>query len=140
MLFTYFSKSYWSDIQLQVGLCRFYTRDWKTDFKSGDVNFWEKITLKVKHIWQSYLSTWSNSWSLRHVLDNEDTEFNSSRPRQDGRHFPDDIFKCIFFNENVKISIKISLKFVPKGPINNIPSDNGLAPARRQAIIWTHDG
>ena len=29
--------------------------------------------------------------------------------------------KCIFFNENVWISIKISLKYVPKGPINNIP-------------------
>ena len=44
------------------------------------------------------------------------------RPRQNGRHFPDDIFKCIFLNENVWISIKISLKFVPKGPINSIPS------------------
>ena len=38
------------------------------------------------------------------------------------RHFPDDIFKCIFFNENVRISINISLKFVPKGPIKNIPA------------------
>ena len=27
----------------------------------------------------------------------------------------DDIFKCIFFDENVLISIKISLKFVTKG-------------------------
>ena len=44
------------------------------------------------------------------------------RPRQDGRHFPDDIFKWIFFNENVWISINISLKFVPRGPINNIPT------------------
>ena len=26
---------------------------------------------------------------------------NTLRPRQDGRHFADDIFKCIFFNENV---------------------------------------
>ena len=26
---------------------------------------------------------------------------NTLRPRQDGRHFPDDIFKCIFLNENV---------------------------------------
>ena len=34
----------------------------------------------------------------------------------------DDIFKCIFLSENVWISIKISLKFVPKGPINNIPA------------------
>ena len=31
----------------------------------------------------------------------------------------DNIFKCIFLNENVWISIKISLKFVLKGPINN---------------------
>ena len=34
----------------------------------------------------------------------------------------DDIFKCIFFNENVWIAINISLKFVPMGPINNIPA------------------
>ena len=34
----------------------------------------------------------------------------------------DDIFKCIFLNENVWIPIKISLKFVPKGPISNIPA------------------
>ena len=47
---------------------------------------------------------------------------NTLRPRQNGRHFPDDIFKCIFFNENVLFSIKISLKFVPKGQINNIPA------------------
>ena len=48
--------------------------------------------------------------------------FNTLRLRQNGRHFPDDIFKCIFLNENVWISIKISLKFVPKGPINNNPA------------------
>ena len=47
---------------------------------------------------------------------------NTLRPIQNGRRFPDDIFKCTFFNENVWISIKISLNFVPKGPINNIPS------------------
>ena len=43
-------------------------------------------------------------------------------PRQNGRHFADDIFKCIFLNENVRISIKISLNFVSKGRNNNIPS------------------
>ena len=31
----------------------------------------------------------------------------------------DNIFKCIFFNENFYILIRISLKFVPKGPITN---------------------
>ena len=45
---------------------------------------------------------------------------NTLRPRQNGRHFADDIFKCIFLNENVWISLKISLKFVPKIRINNI--------------------
>ena len=41
--------------------------------------------------------------------------------RQNGHHFADDILKCIFLSENVWIFIKISLKFVPKGPINDIP-------------------
>ena len=35
---------------------------------------------------------------------------------------PDNTFKCIFLNENVWISIKISQKFVFMGSINNIPS------------------
>ena len=56
---------------------------------------------------------------------------NTLRLRQDGRHFPDDIFKCIFLNENVWISIKISLKFVPKGPINNNPALVQIMPWRR---------
>ena len=47
---------------------------------------------------------------------------NTLRPRRNEQHFADDIFKRIFFNENVWFSIKISLKFVPKGPINNIPT------------------
>ena len=47
---------------------------------------------------------------------------NTLRPRQNGRHLPDDIFKRIFLNENVWISLKISLKFVPKVPINNVPA------------------
>ena len=48
--------------------------------------------------------------------------FNPLRPRQNGDRFADDTFKRIFLNENSKISIKISLKFVPKCPINNIPA------------------
>ena len=38
---------------------------------------------------------------------------NTLRPRQIGRHFADNIFKCIFLNENAWIALKISLKFVP---------------------------
>ena len=48
------------------------------------------------------------------------TVINTLRPRQNGCLFADDILKRIFPNENVWISIKISLKFVPKVPINNI--------------------
>ena len=60
--------------------------------------------------------------------------FNTLRPRQNGRHFPDDIFKCIFLNENMWISIKIPLKIVPKGPINNI-----RAMVQKMAWHWSGD-
>ena len=40
---------------------------------------------------------------------------NTLRPRQCGCHFPNEIFPCIFLNENAWLLIKISPKFVPKG-------------------------
>ena len=58
---------------------------------------------------------------------------NTLRPRQNGRHFTDDTFKRIFVNENVRILIEISLKFVTKGPINNIP-------AMVQIMSWRRPG
>ena len=58
---------------------------------------------------------------------------NALRPRQNGRHFADDTFKRIFMNENVRIFINISLKFVPKGLINNIP-------ALVQIMAWCRPG
>ena len=58
---------------------------------------------------------------------------NTLRPRQNGRHFADDIFEWLFVNENVWIPIKISLKFVPQGPINNIP-------ALVQIMTWRRPG
>ena len=47
---------------------------------------------------------------------------NSSPPGQNGRRFEDDIFRCIFMKEKFCILTKISLKFVPKGPIDNNPA------------------
>ena len=87
------------------------------------------------------LPTWHNYWiftsyrfrermklyQLHHFL------FNTLRPRQNGRHFADDTFKCIFMNENVRISINISLKFVPTGLINNIQ-------ALVQIMAWRRPG
>ena len=53
---------------------------------------------------------------------------NTLRPRQ---HFPDDILKSIFLNENVWLSIKISWNVVPQGPINNIPALVQIMAGRR---------
>ena len=59
--------------------------------------------------------------------------FNTLRPRQNGRHFADAIFNCVFLNENVWIPITISLKFVPKGQINHIQ-------ALVQIMAWRRPG
>ena len=45
----------------------------------------------------------------------------------------DDIFKCIFVNENGRILIQISLKLVPKGSIDNLP-------ALVQIMAWRQTG
>ena len=79
-----------------------------------------------------YPYTWKDGLSI-----------NSLRPRWNKRHFADDIFKCIFLNENILISSKIPLKFIANDPINNIPALVQIMawcrPCRRQAIIWTYD-
>ena len=62
-----------------------------------------------------------------------ETHLNTLRPRQDGRRFPDDIFKWLFLNEIIWISIKVSLKFVPRDPINN-------NPALVQIMAWRRPG
>ena len=54
------------------------------------------------------------------IWGNQVLAFSKLRLRQNGRHFASDTLKCIFLNENAGISIKISPKFVPKGPLNNI--------------------
>ena len=45
----------------------------------------------------------------------------------------DDIFKCLFLNGNDRISIKIPLKFVPRGPIDS-------KPALVQVMAWRRIG
>ena len=59
---------------------------------------------------------------LTHIWVTRPQWVNTFRPRYNGRHFADNIFKRIFLHENVRISIWISQNFVPKGPINNIPT------------------
>ena len=49
----------------------------------------------------------------------------SGKWRHYGHHFTDDIFRCVFVNEKCCIMIKFSLKFVPKGSVDN-----------NSALVW----
>ena len=77
--------------------------------------FFPKNTVKVSH---HLLQRGRYGMFLLNVGQN----LNTLMPGQNGRHLADDIFKCIFLNENVWIQIQISLKFVHDSPINNIPA------------------
>ena len=61
------------------------------------------------------------------------TCINTLRPRQNGRHFADDIFKSICLNENFRILNKISLKCVSLGLIDNMA-------ALVQIMAWSQIG
>ena len=104
------------------------------------LNTWNRSShVKVFHVLWDITTTYHLSAIMWHQGITMNIFFigsgNSSRPRQNGRHFAGGIFKCIFLNENVWIPIKILLMFVPKGPINNIPAlDNGLATSKRQPL------
>ena len=52
--------------------------------------------------------------TIIHIL----VQINSYSPGQNGLHFADDIYKCIFVNENFYILLQITLMFVPKGAID----------------------
>ena len=69
--------------------------------------------------------------------------FNTLRPGQNCRHFPDDIFTYIFLNENVRnLKIRWSLFLMLQLTIfhSSSGSDNVLAPTGWLAIIWTNYG
>ena len=48
-------------------------------------------------------------------------QFYLSHPEQNARHFADDMLNAFFVNEKFCVLIKMSLKFVPKGQIDNNP-------------------
>ena len=58
----------------------------------------------------------------QYVIEITSALFNTLSPRRNGPHLPDEISKCIFSNQNIRISTEISLKFVPKVPKDSIPS------------------
>ena len=59
--------------------------------------------------------------------------YHDMEPKLNVRHFADDIFKSSFLNENIWIWIKISVKFVSKGQINDVP-------VLVQILALTNDG
>ena len=64
------------------------------------------------------------------------------RPSKNGCQFPDGIFKSIYQYENIYILITISPKFVPKGPIDNIPAlrigSGNVSSETMMASLLTH--
>ena len=73
-------------------------------------------------MWNNYIDSLHPGMTQAQNMMGSDLRLNTLRPKQNGRHLPDDIFKCIFLNESIWIWINISLKFVPRCPIDNIPA------------------
>ena len=109
--------------------------------------FWEK---QVKLITVTHTVTAQNSITLyvfAQVVIHIEVEWHKAsvkqasinlRPKQNVRHFTDDIFKCIILIENVWISIKVLLTFVPNGPIDNTEALVQIMAWRWPAITWTN--
>ena len=105
-------------VTLDIGVpltCLFARCNWKNWNKS----IYLILDMKFdEHLYNQLLKSWkctgvhSALWLMM---------LNTLRLRQYGRHFID-IFKYIFLNENVWTLIRISMKFVTKGQINNIPA------------------
>ena len=107
-----------------------------------DTGKWNDFACDIKLLVDEHLSYWNQhkynvvDWKryfTEEIYHYVYISFNTLRPRQNGRHFADDIFKCIFLNENAWISLEISVKFVPKVQINNIP-------ALVQIMAWRRPG
>ena len=77
---------------------------------------------------------------IQHCNDKCQIWINSSFFEQNGCHFAEVIFKCIFMNEKFCILIPISLKFLPKGPIDNKSTPVQVMAWRRagdKSLPWT---
>ena len=108
----------------------------KMDWCEMSLSFWPSILI----VWGSGLNE-----GLPKLVSSNNVWFatpsaysvNTLWPGQDGRHYPDDIFKYIFLNKikNAWILITISSKFVPKGIINNIPSSDQIWLGADQGLI-----
>ena len=83
------------------------------------------------HVWSVSCLIFHNMTKI--YLNKSIWNVDTLRPRQNGRHFTDHIFKCIFLNKDIWILIDVSLKFVSKCSINNIS-------ALVQIMAWRRPG
>ena len=102
-------------------LCRWFETPTRSLWRHSNVHTWSSVFTWVAVTWPNdsepaqALSPGRhtpNTWILT-------ASVTTSRPRQIDRHFTDDIFNLQY---------------------SSIAFDNGLAPTRRQAMIWTNDG
>ena len=98
--------------------------------RNFQINFRKNCIMTEKSLKNVSKDPVGSDTSLRHIFV---TGINSLRPRLNRRPFVDDIFKCIFLNENDWFLPRISLKFVPRVRINNIP-------ALVQIMAWRRPG
>ena len=132
----------WKYTTLYVG---WHTDVWqRNDRHFADIYVWISLDFRVNFPGRKLLNLYSNFIDCVHqgVTDDKSGRrfknayalvnlgaLNTLRPRQNGRHFANNIFQCIFLNVNVWTSNKFSLNFVARCPINNIP---GLV----QIMVW----
>ena len=122
----------WTADELSCGQASDWYTHTLTDTQTGAMTIpegqnWPRVKIEMPD-----MSFPSASARLQYVFESAKL-LNILRPRQTGHHFADDTFKRIFLDENVRVSIRISLKFVLKGPIDNIP-------ALVQIMAWRRSG
>ena len=133
------TRPHWLLVDIASGngdtdLCQHWLRRWLVVWQHQALNkCWLIINGHIWHLAEVNFTETALDFTDYKVFENYIFEINTLGPRRNEQHFEDDIFKRIFFNENVWIAIKISLKFVPKGPTDNIP-------ALVQIMAWRRSG
>ena len=94
---------------------------------SGYIAPYAATEIIFKFCLASYMLNWAcqpvEHWPLLRLLNLIPTHLvNVCHPGQHGCHFADTIFRCIFMNEKFCIAVQTSLKFVPKGLLDNNPA------------------
>ena len=81
-----------------VILCIWQETHWLEIFAVCSLFWWH---ISVANTWGMAKQLHGHKTMVCHYLSNSSSSFavNISRPRDNGRHFPDDIFKCIYLNE-----------------------------------------